>query len=177
MSRYLVPAVLFTALIVVLALGLGSNPRLVPSPLLGKPLPTFELSRLREPRTMIDHHALKGSVALLNVWATWCISCRQEHDMLLRISAEQAVPIFGLNYKDSREAAVRWLDQLGDPYVAVAFDPRGELGLDLGVYGAPETYLLDAAGNVVYKHIGPMTESVWTQTLLPRIRSIRGGSG
>ena len=175
MKRLLLPlGVLgtFAALVGLLWVGLQRDPRLVPSPLVGKPAPEFTLSRLRDPGATLSRSDLLGKASLLNVWATWCVSCRHEHGLLMKI-AEGGVSIYGLNYKDDRADAVRWLDRLGDPYVANAFDPDGRLGLDLGVYGTPETFLIAADGTVAYKHVGPITLQVWNDTLLPMLRESR----
>jgi len=177
MTRYLLPGALFVAVVGVLALGMGRDPRLVPSPLIGKMLPVFELVQLRDPTQRVGDKDLRGKVSLLNVWATWCVSCRQEHEMLMRIARESDTPIYGLNYKDTRENALRWLDQLGDPYVVSAFDDDGKVGLNLGVYGAPETYVVDKHGTIAYKHIGRLTKVVWDDTLLPIIHALRNGGG
>jgi cytochrome c biogenesis protein CcmG/thiol:disulfide interchange protein DsbE len=120
---------------------------------------------------------LKGQVYVLNVWGTWCYACRQEHETLLAISREQVVPIIGLDYMDDRAKAKRWLEQLGNPYQAVAFDPDSRVAIDWGVYGAPETFLVNGDGKVVYKFISPMTEQVWRREFLPRIAALRAGSG
>lgn len=173
--RHLLPLILFGAMGVMLAVGLGRDPRLVPSPLLGRSLPEFSLPDLHHPGRRVVDGDLRGQVSLLNVWATWCVACRQEHDMLLRVASEARIPIFGLNYKDQRDNALRWLTQLGDPYVRTAFDAQGRVGLDLGVYGAPETYVIDAAGDIAYKHIGPITAEIWDTVLAPLIRSLQQG--
>nr|VFJ50154.1 MAG: cytochrome c biogenesis protein CcmG, thiol:disulfide interchange protein DsbE [Candidatus Kentron sp. DK] len=162
---------LFVVLIALLWAGLGRDPRFVPSPLVGKPLPAFELPRLREPSEMLTHADLvEKSPALLNVWATWCVSCKQEHRFLMELAARGGLPLYGLNYKDKSAAAIDWLDRYGDPYVANVSDPDGTLGIDLGVYGTPETFLVDASGIIVYKHVGPMTGAVWRQRMLPLLR-------
>jgi cytochrome c biogenesis protein CcmG/thiol:disulfide interchange protein DsbE len=114
---------------------------------------------------------------MVNVWATWCIACRQEHGMLLAIARSGKVPIYGLNYKDNREDAIRWLDRLGDPYVATGVDLSGQVGIDFGVYGVPETYVLESDGFIAYKHIGPITDEVWTRMLLPLIRKLKDARG
>ena len=175
--RFLAPIVVLIGLGVVLGIGLNNNPRLVPSPLIGRAVPSFELEQLHDTEQTITEASLKGDVILLNVWATWCTACRQEHEMLLRIARETTTPIFGLNYKDARADALRWLEQLGNPYQAIAFDHDGKVALDLGVYGAPETYLVDASGRIAYKHIGPLTQSVWRETLAPLINTLRAGAG
>jgi cytochrome c biogenesis protein CcmG/thiol:disulfide interchange protein DsbE len=177
MMRYLAPLVIFGALLALLAVGLNRDPRLVPSPLVGKPAPTFQLSELRNDARTLTQEDLKGQVSLLNVWATWCVSCRAEHAVLMDIARRGDVPIYGLNYKDERRAALRWLDRLGDPYVANAYDPDGRLGIDLGVYGTPETFVLDEAGTIAYKHVGPITPSVWQETLSPLIQQLQQERG
>lgn len=172
MNRYLVPLGLFLAIVVLLGMGLTLNPRLVPSPLVGRPAPSFSLPTVKAPEQTLGRADLLGKVSLLNVWATWCISCRREHGMLLDIAQQDLVPIYGLNYKDNRDDAVRWLGQLGDPYVASAFDEAGRVGSDLGVYGAPETYVVDPQGMIAYKHIGPITPDSWREQILPVVQEL-----
>ena len=174
--RYLLPVLAFMILVLFLALGLSLDPSQVPSPLIGKPGPVFELPDLHRPDDVVNNATMAGQPALLNVWATWCAACRVEHDTLLALAASKAIPIYGLNYKDDRESAIRWLEQLGDPYTAVAFDPDGKVGLDWGVYGAPETFLLDPNGVVVYKYIAPISLAVWRDEFVPRIEKMRGVS-
>ena len=169
MWRFLVPLSVFAVLAAFFFRGLSLNPGYVPSPLLGKPAPKFELPRLKDPQTTLASRDLDGQVALLNVWATWCVGCRQEHGFLVDLAESQTVPIYGLNWKDQRQAALNWLNDLGDPYVASAFDEMGEVAIDWGVYGAPETFLLGRDGKVLYKHIAPLNEEVWTREFLPRI--------
>nr|VFJ54818.1 MAG: cytochrome c biogenesis protein CcmG, thiol:disulfide interchange protein DsbE [Candidatus Kentron sp. FW]VFJ57893.1 MAG: cytochrome c biogenesis protein CcmG, thiol:disulfide interchange protein DsbE [Candidatus Kentron sp. FW] len=170
----LVPTI-FIGLIALLWAGLGRDPRLVPSPLVGKPVPIFELPSLRDREITLSNADLQGKVSLLNVWATWCVSCRREHGFLMALARNGAIPIFGLNYKDNRSAAVAWLDRIGDPYMASVYDPEGRLGLDLGVYGTPETFIVDANGVIAYKHVGPITEDVWRERMLPVIRGLEEG--
>jgi len=165
----------FLALLVLLGVGLGLNPREVPSPLVGKPVPEFNLERLRFPEANLATADLKGKVSLVNFWATWCEGCRVEHPLLVRMANETGIPIYGINYKDERTAAVRWLDALGDPYTASGYDQRGTVGLDLGVYGLPETFVVGPDGVIVYKHIGPITPEAWRETLAPLVRSLQGG--
>ena len=174
--RYMLPGLAFSILVLFFWLGLSLDPSEVPSPLVGKPGPAFELPELQRPDEVVNNATMAGQPALLNVWATWCAACRAEHDILLALAGNQAIPIYGLNYKDERAAAIRWLEQLGDPYTAVAFDPDGMVGLDWGVYGAPETFLLDPNGVVVYKYIAPITMSVWLNEFVPRIEAMQGGS-
>ena len=169
MWRYLVPLSIFAVLAAFFFRGLSLNPGYVPSPLLGKPAPEFELPRLKDPAATLGSRDIDGHVALLNVWATWCVGCRQEHGFLVDLAESGAVPIYGLNWKDDRQTALNWLTDLGDPYVASAFDHTGEVAIDWGVYGAPETFLLGRDGTVLYKHIAPLDEVVWAREFLPRI--------
>jgi len=171
------PAVVFVALISFLADGLSRDPRLVPSPLIGKPAPDFALQTVNSPDAMLSLADLKGQVSLLNVWATWCFACRAEHDALLAIAETKEVRVYGLNWKDERQAAQQWLRQLGDPYAASAYDPDGKTGIDFGVYGAPETFVLAPDGTVAYKHVGVVTAELWRDTLLPLIHQLNGTSG
>lgn len=166
----------FIILLGLLWQGLGHDPTLLPSALLDRPLPPFRAPTLNDPARLVTQEDLKGEVALLNVWATWCPSCRAEHETL-RSLARQGVAIYGVNYKDDPGAARRWLQTLGDPYRFSIDDAAGQLGIDLGVYGAPETYLLDAAGVIRYRHVGVLDERVWQEDFLPRIQRIRGESG
>ena len=177
MNRFALPIAVFVVMVGFLAAGLTRDPGLVPSPLIDKPAPEFSLPRLRDPGTQLKLDDLRGSVSLLNVWATWCISCRVEHDMLLEIAATGVVPIYGLNYKDNREDALRWLQQLGDPYRYNGFDESGAVGLDFGVYGAPETYVIGTDATIEYKHIGPITPEVWKAVILPLVLNLKGDTG
>lgn len=176
MIRYLLPLAVFGLLVLVFYRGLYLDPAVVPSPLIGKPAPAFELPRLGDPRQTVSSNVLKGRVSLVNVWATWCVGCRQEHDALLAIARSGVVPIIGLNYKDERLAALAWLEQLGDPYEKSAYDEQGLAALDWGVYGAPETFLVDADGIVRFKHLGPLSLEIFESDLLPLIRELQGGS-
>ena len=175
MTRTLIPGLLFVVLVLFLWTGLSLDPTEVPSPLVGKPAPTFDLESLDDPTERITTETLKGEVSLINVWATWCVACRQEHEALLAIRDTGEVRLFGLNYKDERPKAIQWLKQLGDPYQATAFDPDGSVSIDWGVYGAPETFLVDAQGIVRHKHIGPITAQVWRDELLPMVKTARAG--
>lgn len=142
------------------------DPSMLPSALIGKPLPEFNLATLDNPNTVITSINLNNKAALLNVWATWCVSCRVEHAYLNTL-AEKGITIFGLNYKDDQQKANQWLTRLGDPYQLNLFDVNGKLGLNMGVYGAPETYVLDANGIVRYRHVGVVDENVWQSKILP----------
>jgi cytochrome c biogenesis protein CcmG/thiol:disulfide interchange protein DsbE len=177
MIRYLLPLGVFTALVLLLGAGLGLNPRLVPSPLVGKPLPDFAIPTLRAPQQMLSHTDFSGKISLLNAWATWCVECRREHPVLVAIAGEGNVPIYGLNYTDQRPDALQWLQRLGDPYVASGFDGDGRVGLDLGVYGLPETFLVDEQGMIVHKHIGPISTEIWQSDFVPLIERLQSGSG
>ena len=172
MIRRFLPLAVFGALAVLLLVGLGLNPREVPSPLIGKPVPPFDVERLRHPGERLSAADLNGRVSLLNVWATWCVGCRQEHPLLLDIAASGEAPLIGVNYKDNRPLAVEWLQRLGDPYEASAFDPEGRVGLDLGVYGLPETFVVGPDGQIHHKHIGPLTREAWEQEILPVVRRL-----
>lgn len=156
-----IPLALFIVLGAFLWKGLSIDPRELPSALLNKPFPTFQVSALRDANKVLTNADFIGQPVLINVWATWCPSCREEHAQLLAIAKEANVPVIGLNYKDDRNAALAWLEQLGDPYKFNIYDERGMLGLDLGVYGAPETYLIDAQGIIRYRHVGIITAEVW----------------
>ena len=171
--RFLIPLGLFLGLAVFLALGLGLDPSKVPSPLVGKPVPQFSLPTLDDPGRSLGPEQLKGQVYLLNVWASWCVACRDEHPLLVRLAADDVVPIYGLNYKDESPDARRWLANLGDPYTASLVDYKGRAGLDLGVYGVPETFVVDAKGVIRHKFIGPVTEKQVDETLLPLLQKLR----
>lgn len=159
------PLMLFAVLAVFLFRGLSLDPNAMPSALIDQPLPDFSLPSLGE-AGMLTAADVKGQAGLLNVWATWCPSCRVEHPYLLQLAA-RGIPIYGLNYKDTDGVALRWLEELGNPYTFNIADREGTLGLDLGVYGAPETYLLDAAGIIRYRHVGVVDERVWQTILQP----------
>ncbi|BAO28182.1 DsbE family thiol:disulfide interchange protein [Sulfuritalea hydrogenivorans] len=166
MKRFLIPLVVFVVLLVFLGIGLTLNPRDVPSPLKDKPAPAFTLPQLAAADKSFSPADMKGKVWLLNVWASWCVSCRQEHPLLVSFAKEGKVPVVGLNYKDQLVDAKNWLAKFGDPYVVSAVDADGRVGIDYGVYGVPETYVIDKAGMIRMKHTGPITpESLKTQIL------------
>lgn len=171
--RHLLPLALFVLLGAMLGVGLRLDPREVPSPFIGKPAPAFALPRLHEPARMLSSAELKGQVWMLNVWASWCAACHVEHPVLVEVARQKLVPIYGLNFKDDPAAAQGWLQRLGDPYVASLVDRDGRVGIDYGVYGVPETFVIDRAGIVRYKHIGPVTHDVWRHKLLPLIRELQ----
>jgi len=171
--RSLIPLSVFVLMLIFLGIGLKLNPREIPSPLIGKPTPAFDLETLESPALRITPGLFKGQVSLVNVWASWCVSCRQEHATLVELSRQAIVPLYGLNYKDEREAALRWLNGLGNPYVASAFDADGRTGIEWGVYGVPETFVIDRQGTIRYKHTGPVTPEVLEKTLLPLIKQLQ----
>ena len=172
MIRFLIPALLFLVLIGFLFVGLYKDPSLIPSPLIGKPIPTFAASTLRDSAKIITDKDVQGDYALINVWATWCAACKQEHAALVYLASKLQVPIYGLNYKDDRGAAINWLQRYGDPYVINIFDENGRIGLDFGVYGAPETFLVDGKGVIHHKLVGVMTPDVWEKQFMPKIKQI-----
>ncbi len=177
MKRFLMPLAVFAVLVVFLAIGLRLNPREVPSPLIGKPVPAFRLAQLHAADKTIGPEDLKGKVWLLNVWASWCVSCRQEHPLLIDLDKEKKVIIVGLNYKDERTAAINWLTQHGgDPYLTSAVDMDGRVGIDFGVYGVPETFLIDKMGVIRYKHIGPLTADALKNKIMPCASRLTAGS-
>lgn len=175
--KYFLPLAVFIGIALFLFIGLGMDPRLVPSPLIGKPAPQFSLPTLEDPNKTLAVKDLQGKVALLNVWATWCVSCRAEHPVLMQLAKQGEVAIYGLNYKDTRPEAQQWLKFYGNPYVANAFDAEGRVGIDWGVYGTPETFVIDAKGAVRYKHVGPLSEEVLTKKILPLVRDLKKAEG
>ena len=170
--HYLAPLAVFLVLTVFLAIGLTLDPREVPSPFIGKPAPEFTLPDLSDAAKTLDPKALKGQVFLLNVWASWCVSCREEAAVLMRFAKTGAAPLYGLNYKDKRDEAQAWLAQFGNPYVLNAFDADGRVGIDYGVYGVPETYVIDKGGIIRYKQIGPVTDAVLKDKIMPLLKEL-----
>ena len=176
MKRFLIPLAMFLALAGFLAVGLRHDPRELPSPLVGRPAPDFKLPRLAANTAQVGRFSpadMKGKVWMLNVWASWCVSCRQEHPVLMDFARRAVVPMVGLDYKDTHDDAQRWLVQHGDPYALSAVDADGRVGIDYGVYGVPETYVIDKAGTIRYKQIGPITDEVLQATILPLIRELQ----
>jgi cytochrome c biogenesis protein CcmG/thiol:disulfide interchange protein DsbE len=174
--RFLLPALAFAGLVVFFIVGLQQDPGRIESPLIGKPAPAFALESLGDAAWKVGSADLAGRPWLLNVWATWCGGCREEHETLMAIAAENRLPMMGLNWRDDRALALRWLTQLGNPYVSVAFDPEGGTAIDWGVYGAPETFLIGADGMVLHKHIGPLTQDAWQRDFVPLLPA-PGGEG
>jgi cytochrome c biogenesis protein CcmG, thiol:disulfide interchange protein DsbE len=173
MNRFLLPLGLFIVLLGFLAVGLNRDPREVPSPLVGKPAPMFEVPQLAAPEKTFSPKEMLGKVWLLNVWASWCVSCRQEHPILVDyVKSGGTMPIVGLDYKDQRTDGLRWLAQLGDPYLLSAYDADGRVGIDYGVYGVPESYLIDKAGIIRFKQIGPITPEAMEKKILPLVKEL-----
>ncbi len=173
MNRFFIPIAVFVVIGGFLLVGLGLNPREVPSPLIDKPAPSFSLARLHEPGQTFGVADLKGQVWLLNVWASWCVACRTEHPILVELAKRKIVPIVGLNYKDKPEEAKMWLAQLGDPYSMSVMDRDGRVGIDFGVYGVPETFVIDKTGLIRYKQIGPVTTESLEQKIVPLLRELQ----
>lgn len=171
-----IPLVIFAGLAILFWRGLSLDPNEMPSALIDRPLPDFSLPNLAQPEQTLSKSDLTGKPILLNVWATWCVACRVEHPFLLKL-AEQGVPIYGLNYKDDSEAARKWLVDLEDPYVANIVDADGRLGIDLGVFGAPETYVVDAQGIIRHKHVGVLDEKVWAEQIAPILFATSSNTG
>jgi len=167
MNRYLIPAVIFIGLVAILGVGLNLDPRHVPSPLIGKPLPSFSLASLYEPDRSISETTFLGKPRLLNVWASWCSACVVEHPLLIALAQQKNVEIFGLNYKDEPHKAEAWLKKHNNPYKSIIVDPEGDLGLDLGVYGVPETFVIDKLGIIRYKQVGPLDNQAIEEIILP----------
>ena len=172
--KFVLPLAIFLGLVAFFAAGLRLDPREVPSPLIGKPAPEFALTRLDAPAQTIRRADMLGKVWMLNVWASWCEACREEHPHLVQFAQMHALPILGLDYKDTRDAAQQWLAQRGDPYDASLFDEHGRVGIDFGVYGVPETFLIDKQGVIRFKQIGPLTPEVLRDRVLPLVRSLNG---
>ncbi len=169
---FLIPLAAFLGLAVVLAVGLRRDPREVPSPLIDKPAPRFTLTRLDDATQTIRLEDMRGKVWMLNVWASWCVACREEHPLLVEFAKKRAVPIYGLNYKDQRPAATSWLARFGNPYNASLFDDEGRVGIDFGVYGVPETFVIDGNGIIRMKHIGPLTPEVIAKKIEPLLKRL-----
>jgi len=172
MLRFLVPFALFVALIIFFAIGLNRDPREIPSPLINQPAPAFNLQQLQVPAKQFSPADMRGQVWLFNVWASWCVSCREEHPVFVELAKRNLVPIVGLNYKDQRPDALQWLAQFGNPYVLSVTDFDGRIGIDYGVYGVPETYVIDKQGVIRMKHIGPVTPQILQDKILPKVQEL-----
>lgn len=176
MKRFLLPLALFLGLASTLALGLKRvDPQALPSPLVGKPVPAFNLTQLDAPQTRITPARFKGQVWVLNAWASWCVSCRKEHPVLLDLARKGVVPLVGFNYQDQREPGKQWLQKHGNPYQLTVFDEDGRVGMDLGIIGVPETFVIDKQGVIRHKHAGPVTPEWVQQTLLPLLKELQRG--
>jgi cytochrome c biogenesis protein CcmG/thiol:disulfide interchange protein DsbE len=173
MKKALIPLGLFIVLVVFLAIGLTRDPSEVPSPLIGKAAPAFAAPRLHAPDQQFAAKDMLGKVWLLNVWASWCVACRQEHPVLMEFAKTKALPIIGLDYKDQASDGLKWLARFGDPYDLSVTDRDGRIGINFGVYGVPETFLIDKAGMIRYKHIGPVTEEALRDKILPLVRELQ----
>ena len=171
--KLLIPLGIFVVLAAFLFAGLWRDPREVPSPLVGRPAPTFSLAQLHQPTAKLSAADMKGQVWLLNVWASWCVSCRDEHPLLVELAKAKIVPIVGLDYKDEPGPGKTWLAQHGDPYTVSVMDRDGRVGIDFGVYGVPETFVIDKEGTIRYKQIGVITPEALEKKLLPLIRELQ----
>ncbi len=172
-AKFLIPLVLFLVLAVFLAIGLNRDPHEVPSPLINKPAPAFEIPQLSDSNQSFSPASMKGQVWILNVWTSWCVACREEHPVLVELAKSKMAPIIGLDYKDKREDALAMLAKQGNPYLLSAFDSNGRVGIDYGVYGVPETYVIDKAGIIRFKHIGPITMDLLNKKIYPLISELQ----
>ena len=172
-AKFLIPLLLFVVLVIFLAVGLNRNPQELPSPLINKQAPAFEVPQLAESNKTFSPDSMKGQVWILNVWASWCVACREEHPVLVELAKSQIAPVIGLDYKDKREDALAMLARQGNPYLLSAFDANGRVGIDYGVYGVPETYVIDKAGIIRFKHIGPLTMQLLNQKIFPLVIELK----
>jgi cytochrome c biogenesis protein CcmG/thiol:disulfide interchange protein DsbE len=172
--RFLIPLILLFGLVYFLGTGLSLDPKEVPSPLIGKPAPPFALTRLDNAQVVVRHEDMLGKVWMLNVWASWCVACREEHPVLVQFARKKLLPVYGLNYKDDRLAGLKWLNSFGNPYDVSLFDQDGRVGIDFGVYGVPETFVIDKSGVVRFKQIGPLTPEVIRDRIEPLVRKLNG---
>lgn len=177
-NRFVIPLVVFALLVAVLFIGVKRAPEhhFIASVLIGKPVPTFKLPSLTQPGQYVTSEALQGKPYVINVWGTWCVECRVEHQSLMQIKQLGQLPLIGVNWRDDEDLALAWLAELGNPYSQVAVDKEGRLAIDLGVYGAPETFLIDARGIIVHKHLGPLSLDVWKRDFEPRINGSSAGT-
>ena len=172
-AKFLIPLLLVVGLVIFLAVGLNRNPQELPSPLINKQSPAFEIPQLAEANKTFSPASMKGQVWILNVWASWCVACREEHPVLVELAKSQVAPVIGLDYKDKREDALAMLTRQGNPYLLSAFDGNGRVGIDYGVYGVPETYVIDKAGIIRFKHIGPLTMQLLNQKIFPLVSELK----
>ena len=172
-AKFLIPLLLFVVLVGFLAVGLNRDPHELPSPLIGKQAPAFELPQLADPQKTFSPESMKGKGWILNVWASWCVACREEHPVLVELGKMQVAPLIGLDYKDKRDDAVAMLARQGNPYLLSAFDANGRVGIDYGVYGVPETYVIDKTGVIRFKHIGPITMELLNKKIIPLLGELK----
>jgi cytochrome c biogenesis protein CcmG, thiol:disulfide interchange protein DsbE len=172
-AKFLIPLILFIGLVVFLAIGLNRDPQEIPSPLINKAAPAFEVPQLADEGKTFSPASMKGQVWVLNVWASWCVACREEHPVLVELAKSQMAPVIGLDYKDKREDALAMLAKQGNPYLLSAFDSNGRVGIDYGVYGVPETYVIDQAGVIRLKHIGPLTMDLLKKKIYPMLSELK----
>jgi len=172
-AKFLIPLMLFVVLVGFLAVGLNRDPHEVPSPLINKQAPAFEIPQLAEANKLFSPASMKGQVWIMNVWASWCVACREEHPVLIELAKSQIAPVIGLDYKDKREDALVMLAKQGNPYLLSAFDANGRVGIDYGVYGVPETYVIDKTGIIRFKHIGPLTMELLNQKIFPLLSELK----
>ena len=172
-AKFLIPLLLFIVLVGFLAVGLSRDPHEVPSPLINKTAPAFEIAQLEQPNKTFSPASMKGQVWILNVWASWCVACREEHPVLVALAKSQVAPVIGLDYKDKREDALAMLAKQGNPYLLSAYDANGRVGIDYGVYGVPETYVIDRGGVIRFKHIGPITTPVLNEKIYPLVSELK----
>jgi cytochrome c biogenesis protein CcmG/thiol:disulfide interchange protein DsbE len=173
MTKFLLPLVLFVVLAVFLAFGLTRDPREIPSPLINKPAPAFTLPQLADPSKSFSSKDMRGKVWLLNGWASWCVACRDEHPVLVELARTGVVPVYGLDYKDERRSGLAWLEEFGNPYALSISDTDGRVAIDYGIYGVPETFVIDREGVVRYKHTGPVTVEALQKKILPLVRELQ----
>ncbi len=176
LSLFVLPLAIFIALVGLLLFGLTQDPREVPSPLIGKSIPTFNTPDLIDPSRQVTDAELRGHITLFNVWASWCPACKAEHPMLMQLAQQSGIQLIGLNWKDERSAALQVVNSTGNPYRLIGYDPDNRVGLDWGVYGAPETFIVDRAGIIRHKHIGPIDQTVWDNSLAPLIETLQAES-
>ena len=174
MKRSVIPLVIFLLMAALLWRGLSLDPKVVPSPLIDKQAPAFNLAMLEDPSRNLSTADMKGQVWVLNVWASWCVSCRAEHEVITNLARRNLVAVVGLNYKDESSEATRWLKQFGNPYAVSVIDRDGRVGIDWGVYGVPETFVIGADGLIKYKHIGPVTHESLEQKIMPVLKELLG---
>ena len=173
MLRFIAPLLIFGLIAAFFFVGLDRDPTKLPSALIDKPAPAFTLPQLHQPEQSFSPEQMKGKVWLLNVWASWCAACRTEHPLFMELS-RKGVPLYGLNYKDKRKDALQWLQQLGNPYRVSVSDFTGDVGIDYGVYGVPETFVIDKQGIIRYKHVGPISRQDWENTIEPILKELQG---